>query len=551
MSLTHQYGGFRTPIAQNVFHSKYALGEYDTWAALSKRVVTDVCGNNGVDFKEALVPQDELDEMEKDVVHLRMIPGGRYLYYAGRPLHFFNNCFLLKAEEDTREEWGNVLKRASDCLMSGGGIGIDYSILRPKGQILKRTGGASSGPLPLMRSVNEVGRNVMQGGSRRSAIWAGLNWQHGDAHDFVKAKNWSQAVRDLKAEDFNFPANLDMTNISLLWDDQFLRLRDEGHLPQIWYDHVRQARKTGEPGSSFNFGAKSQDTLRNACCEVTSADDSDVCNLLSINMGAIETLEEFKAIVARAAKFLVCGTIRADLPYEKVHQVRAKNRRLGMGLMGMHEWLLKRGYGYEVVPEMHQWLEVYRDVSKSAADAFCDELGISRPVAYRAIAPTGTIGILASTTTGIEPMYAIAYKRRYLTNGTEWKFEYVIDATAQTIIDATGCDPDKIETTYTLAMDPERRIKFQADVQDYVDMSISSTLNLPSWGSEHNNDGNYREFAEMLAKYAHRLRGFTCYPDGARGGQPLTAVSYSEARGKTGVVYDEYEEKCASGLCGI
>ena len=91
----------------------------------------------------------------------------------------------------------------------------------------------------------------------------------------------------------------------------------------------------------------------------------------------------------------MCGTLRAYLPYEKVYKVREKNRRLGLGLMGIHEWLLKRGYGYEVTPELHQWLKVYEDESERSAIEHCDRLYISRPVAFRAIAPTGTIGILA------------------------------------------------------------------------------------------------------------------------------------------------------------
>ena len=103
-------------------------------------------------------------------------------------------------------------------------------------------------------------------------------------------------------------------------------------------------------------------------------------------------------------------------------------------------------------------------------------------------------------------------------------------------------DPDKIESALDLADDYERRIKFQADVQDYVDMSISSTINLPAWGTKLNNPDLIDDFADTLAKYAHRLRGFTVYPDGSRGGQPLTSVPYSEAVDKLGEEFDEHVE---------
>lgn len=118
-------------------------------------------------------------------------------------------------------------------------------------------------------------------------------------------------------------------------------------------------------------------------------------NLGSINLGNITSLDEFKSVVNLASKFLVCGTLRADLPYEKVYKVREKNRRLGLGLMGIHEWLLQRGYSYEVVPELHEWLKVYKDESERSAREHCERLFISSPVAFRAIAPTGTVGILA------------------------------------------------------------------------------------------------------------------------------------------------------------
>ena len=561
-----QTSKFKTPFAETIFRNKYAQGPNDNWDALADRTVEDVCGSRW-GTERVLMSDDERRYVAHLIKTFGFIPGGRYLYYAGRKAKYFNNCYLLRGEADTREEWANLFWRASSCLMTGGGIGADYSVFRESGAVLERTGGVASGPIPLMEAINGIGSNVMQGGSRRSAIYASLNWLHPDIPLFLKAKNWHEQYItpnlthwQAKQENFNHRAPLDMTNISVNYDDAWVHCM--GDSPEIvnmrmtptFLENCRQAMMTGEPGFSFNFGDKQNETLRNACTEVTSENDSDVCNLGSINMGAFETLEQFEAACKAGAKFLICGTIRADLPYDKVRQVREKNRRIGLGLMGIHEWLLKRGYKYEVVPELHRWLEVYRSASKQGADEHCDRLFISRPVAYRAIAPTGTIGIVASTTTGIEPLFAVAFKRRFLVGGSKWKYQFVVDATADHLVKEFGLRPDDIETALTLASDYERRIKFQADVQDYVDMSISSTINLPAWGSAHNNEGRVHEFAHTLARYAPRLRGFTCYPDGSRGGQPLTAVPYDEAIRHKGVEFEEIDICDISGKggsCGV
>ena len=541
---------FRSKFSEVIFKQKYAHQGCYTWADLAKTLVEDVC--------KGLLAEDEVSELIQMITDLKFIPGGRYLYYAGRPNKFFNNCFLLKAEKDTREDWANLSWKAESCLMTGGGIGIDYSVYRPEGSGLKSTGGIASGPIPKMQMINEIGRRVMQGGSRRSAIYASLNWKHRDIEKFLTCKNWYDMpvgdtgfnIGQVKEQDFNFTAPMDMTNISVNYDtDWLINYWKTGDVGDVFRTNIHQALRTAEPGFSFNFFEKEKDTLRNACTEVCSADDSDVCNLGSINLGRIDNISEFSDVVNLATKFLLCGTKKAKLPYEKVYDVREKNRRLGLGLMGMHEWLVKRGSKYEVTKELHQWLSVYKGCSDATSASFSDTLGVSRPVANRAIAPTGSIGILAGTSTGVEPIFAVAYKRRYLKNGNKWHYQYVVDSAAQEIIDLYGVKPDKIESALDLASDYHRRIKFQADVQDYVDMSISSTINLPAWGTELNNEDTVDKFASTLASYAHRLRGFTVYPDGCRGGQPLSSVPYSEAVDKLGEVFEEGVE--THDICDI
>jgi len=872
---------WRTDFAKNIFYYRYAQGPDDTWPKLCRRLVEDVCGSRFGQEAINLLSKDDRDLLVKYIIEMKFIPGGRYLYYSGRPKHFFNNCFSFLAEEDTREEWARLVHDVTACLMSGGGVGVVYDVLRPSGYTLHNTGGTSSGPLSLMKMINEIGRYVIQGGSRRclpewapvqmydgtilpiknievgdlvhtrfgpkkvinkfdqgkqqvykietntgdlfstknhrwwgagkdrtprwvttanikrgykiyreyakklfgipidtnwaytlgfflgngcayssgythevtfqladkhitegqiatillgmetvtdakptirkghgacteiryrrrtlvkefqkykkphtmftipyeikngdletrsaflagwfdadgdirkdniirlsnkyehtllearillktlgiysrlnkvgniyslnlsarqinrfketigkyshkydprssdnahqpnlfsivksvepydicqtydleiedvhefvafdhishnSALWAGLNWQHEDIYDFLVCKDYPEEHRKLKEQDFNFPLPMDMTNISINWDTDFAEeYLNTGEVTNcdLWMQSVRKMMKTGEPGHAYNFYENEEEVGRNACNEYISDIDSNVCNLGSINFANIQSLEELGDVVYLASKFLYCGTIRGEVPTEKIRKVRDMRRQLGMGVMGIHEWLLARGHRYEMVPELEKWFACWKTYSEVGANEVADKFSLPKPHRYRAIAPAGTIGILASTTTGIEPMYAVAYKRRFIVDGNKHKYQYVVDATAQRIIDEYGIAPDKIETASDLAFDPERRVKFQADVQRYVDMGISSTINLPAWGTEYNNEDRVQEFANIFAKYATSLRGITVYPDGARGGQPLNSVPYEEAKKQEGYIFDEAEEKCSGGICSI
>ena len=287
------------------------------------------------------------------------------------------------------------------------------------------------------------------------------------------------------------------------------------------------------------------------CTEITSSDDSDICNLGSINLSRITSLEDMRDVVEAGTAFLLAGTVYSDVPFAKIDQMRTKNRRLGLGLIGVHEWLLAHGSKYEPSQELSKYLEIYKE-SDLYAKKYAEKWELTVPVKTRAIAPTGTIGIVAESTTGIEPIFCVAYKRRYR-KGDYWEHQYVIDPTAKRLIES-GVSPDDIEDAYSLAEDVERRVAFQAWVQQYVDHSISSTINLPAWGTEFNNDQTVQEFGRMLIKYLPKLRGITCYPDGARGGQPITAVNYKTAMKHVGEVFLEAADICeiskAGGSCG-
>jgi ribonucleoside-diphosphate reductase alpha chain len=392
-----------------------------------------------------------------------------------------------------------------------------------------------------MQMVNEVGRGIVNGGNRRAAIWAGLNWNHPDIFAFIAQKNWIPEVKALKEKDFNFPATMDMTNISVQLDDGFFSAYHNQnhelheHAQKVYATVVAQMLQTGEPGFAVDTGLNAGETLRNACTEVTSYDDSDICNLGSINLARIGSLQEMRRVVELSTMFLLAGTLYSDVPYAKVDTTRKKNRRLGLGLMGIHEWLLKNGHMYGPNKELGHYLEEYAHSTQYARN-FAFVWGISNPVKTRAIAPTGTIGICAETTTGIEPIFSAAVKRRYLDGNRDWAYQYVVDPTAKRLVEQ-GVDPRLIEDAYSIPH--ARRLEFQAWVQQYVDHGISSTINMPAWGSAKNNADTAEEFSTTLMHFLPRLRGITVYPDGARGGQPLNPVPLDEAMAALGTTFKE------------
>ena len=513
-----------------------------------------------------------------------------------------------------------------------------------------------------------------------SALWSGLRWSHPDVFEFITIKNWSDEVKKIKEKDFNFPATMDMTNISVILDKDFFDAYYDKenpkheHAQKVYWMVIEQMVMTGEPGFSVDYD-NPRESLRNACftfdtpiltkdgyaeigslenkkfeiisydgtisngkvwfsgikeiielnlsngekirctpnhvfmnsngesveakdlkgqklypyskdfenapavisiknagiekvydfnepennwgivqgyvvhncTEIVSEDDSDVCCLGSINLPKISSKEELAEITELSQLFLICGILYSDVPHEKVKEVKNKNMRTGLGIMGFHEWLIRHGYKYEPNAELGEWLSVWKESSDNAAEKWAKILNIPVPIKRRAIAPNGSISIAGGqTTSGIEPIFSLAYQRRYLTP-EGWKKQYVVDFVAEKLHEE-GFDLSGVEDAYSLSFDVERRIAFQEFVQKYVDNSISSTINLPAYGTPGNN--NPKEFGEILIKYLPKLRGITVYPDGARGGQPLTPVPFEFAIDKKGVVFEGHEE-CVGGVCGL
>lgn len=532
--------------ANNIMELRYShivQGRKETWEDIAARVTQFVTLE-----QQQFIGSSTVSAIFEAIRDRKFIPGGRILSQAGRQYHQTDNCFMLQAE-DTREGWGDLLHKCTMMFMSGGGVGIDYSQLRPYGAELKRSGGISSGPIPLIHAVNSVGAAVRQGGERRGAIYASLKWDHEDVEQFIHLKNGNDCLQH--------------TNISVRydqqWQDCYSHIHGNLNVNDIFLDTLQHACQWGDPG--FQFDNDNQ-ILRNACTEVISADDCDSCCLGSVNLAAINSLQELSDVVQLGTLFLLCNTLYTDIPHPKVAKVKQQNRRLGLGLMGVAEWFIQRDipYGNLARDTQHtspndrfeHWLGVYKSNSDYAADIWSDKLQTARPIAVRAIAPTGTISIAGGhTTPGIEPIFCQAYQRTYNTlkeqnHNNGYKKEIVIDPIVQKMV-IQGYDIEQIETAYSLANSVEgieRRIAFQAFCQHYVDNGISSTVNLPKYVP-----GIEDKIAPTLLKYLPQLRGITFYPDGRHNNQPIVQVDIKDALKMQSIV--EQHESCKGGECGI
>ena len=288
------------------------------------------------------------------------------------------------------------------------------------------------------------------------------------------------------------------------------------------------------------------------CTEITSADDSDVCNLGSLVLPRFESPEEFGRAVRAMVVFLTAGSVYSDVPYAKISEIRDSNRRLGLGLIGVHEFCMKRGVRYGT-PEAFEILEPYMAEYRRAleyANEFQDSIGISRSVGATAIAPNGTIGIIAESTPSADPLFSAAERREVKVAHHSGKDEYtshiVVDPVAKRLL-SEGVPASLIEDAYTLSYDPERRFAMTAYLQQSVDHAISGTVNLPAVVT---NEREAKGFGRTLLPYLPQMRGITVYPDGARAGQPRTSVDLEWAIENEGQLFTD-DATCSGGVCGV
>lgn len=525
-ALTNSFDNYALDVQNLRYAHVKSDGSKETWEDIAHRVTSNLLSAGD---KLRVIPKDIKEACFELVRDKYFIPGGRVLSQTGREYHQTDNCYCLRAE-NTREGWGELAKLATIMFMSGGGVGVDYSDISPYGTYLKRSGGIASGPLPLIELINAAAKAARQGGERRGAHHAMLRADHPDIHQFIEAKR--------------IPGYLEHTNMSVGFTPELLVTHRD-----IFHKVLYYSCKYGEP--NFQFDADNQ-TLRNACTEIISDKHGDSCCLGSLVLPKVYRDFKFTDTYYLASLLLICNTLYTHTPADIVTKVKDENRRLGLGMMGWGEWFIQQGVPYGTVcRQTDRIMWEYQHMSSIYANNWADYFSISRPIATRAIAPTGTISVIGGTTPGIEPLFHTAYIRTYNTLKTQQysdgiKQEVVIENVVQKLLNQ-GYDIDDIDTAYTLSQTEEgiaRRIRFQAYVQGYVDNAVSSTVNLPY----HTEDVEDKVNTSLLS-YLPYLRGITFYPDGARSNQPVQPISIKEAvklQGKLGQF-----DVCNSGVCGV
>lgn len=627
-----------TGFAQTIFAQRYAINDKETYVEACERVAKHIAvAENGNAEKWA-------KRFTEVMANNKFIPGGRIWYGSGRMKGQLLNCFVVPTE-DSREGWG---KTVSDMLIisgTGGGVGINFSPIRPRGTPIRGTGGESTGAVSLMEVINETGEVIKAGGGRRTALMQCLRYDHADIMEFLNKKfnkvdlteenlveilmdtfpNLPKDEVDKIVESFGagfetplkslikyqLDQRLKNANVSVLVDDEFFQLvendgkivfewngKETGSIParEVWNIIINNSWESGEPGI-LNIGlANEMNNIwyhkplisTNPCGEIW-LEKYGCCDL-----GAINLVEHIDPVTKEMNWDMLAETVTVGVrflddvldvniyPLAEIEKNCQTVRRIGLGIMGLGHALIKLGVRYDNADGRKKVEQIFNFIKKRAYEAstylaaekgsfpafdadkflesgFCQtltkgirakikEYGI-RNCAILTIAPTGTTSIMASTSSGIEPVFSAGYKRRYYANkeGSNDRVieeEIVIDPLFQQLYEE-GYDLDAFVSAHEI--DVEDHLRMQSIVQKHIDNAVSKTINLP-------NDYPVEKYGQLLQKYGPKLKGTTVYRSGSRGNEPLVPLGVQEAKDYLkgqNVLIGTAQSDCPSGICEV
>ena len=565
---------FDAAIAEQIWDMKYRLKDADgtgidksvedTWARIAKDLAS---------------VEKNKEQWEKEfyaaLEDFKFLPAGRITAGAGtnRKVTLFN-CFVMGTIPDDMEGIFNMLKEAALTMQQGGGIGYDFSTIRPNGALVKGVAADASGPLSFMDVWDSMCRTIMSAGSRRGAMMATMRCDHPDIEQFISAKS--------------DPIRLRMFNLSVLVTDPFMEaVKNDGDWNLIFNGEVYKTLKArtlwdqimqstydyAEPGVIFIDRINKLNNLN--YCETISATNPcgeqplppyGACLLGSINFAQLveKPFEksakineaELESLVATAVRMMDNVVDASKFPLKEQAQEAKNKRRIGLGVTGLADALLMVGLRYgsdEAAAQTERWLHILAKSAYSAsvelakekgafplfdAEAFlksgsmqtmdkeicCDikKYGI-RNALLTSIAPTGTISLYAgNVSSGIEPVFAYSYTRKVLQKDGSKTEEEVVDYAVRMWRDLKGDTPlpDYFVNAQTLS--PLEHVKMQSAAQKWIDSSISKTINCPE-------DIDFESFKSVyMEAYETGCKGCTTYRPNDVTGSVLTVSSSKE-----------------------
>jgi len=527
------------------------------------------------------------------MTRLEFIPNSPTIFNAGTELGQLSACFVLPVEDSLESIFGAVTNMAL-IEKSGGGVGFDFSRLRPKGDIVMSTKGVASGPVSFMRVFDTATEVIKAGGKRRGAMMGVLRVDHPDVIEFITSKQT--------------PGLLSNFNISVAITDEFMKtLEEDGEYwlinprnkervrelkaRDVWDLMAKSAWSSGDPGVIFidevNRHNPTPEIGRiestNPCGEQPLL-PYESCNLGSINLSRMVedgkiNWEKLRETVREAVHFLDNVIDANNYPLRKIEAITKANRKIGLGVMGFADMLIKLGIRYDseealrLAEKLMKFIEeeshkksVETGEEKGSFPNFeksiwRDKYSAMRNATVTTIAPTGSISIIAGCSSGIEPIFAVSFIRNVL-GGTrlfetnllfetmakerEFYSAQLLEEIARTgSVQKIKAVPDDVKRVFVTALDiePEWHVRMQAAFQKYTDNAVSKTVNLPSEASVE----DVRRVFELAWKL--KCKGVTVFRYGSKPEQVLYIGEIRTKETKFVAAESEYAGGCPTKTC--
>ena len=574
----------------NILKLRYALPHENSWEEVIDRVAGHVAKAepNG----EILEWQEKFKNI---MIDMDFLPGGRILYGAGRKLGAMLNCFALNVDDNRY----SIAKFMADMYListSGGGVGYTISNIRPKGSAIQDVEGMAPGAVSEIRKIDAIGEQVKAGGSRRTALLAALDISHPDIPEFLEVKLDRNELNNHNISVFITNEFIKAVKKDKEWQFEFNNVKygEPIKARELWNQLIENSIKSGEPGLLFidnikdNFATSYFESFAavNPCAEEVLPDRGNCC-LGSINLSNMYDKDKNDVDWTKLAKTIRIAVRFLDdvltmnvFPIPETKTVAEENRRVGMGVMGLHYLLIKLGLKYGKNKSIEFIERLFATIRNEAYEASI-ELAAEKPMfpkfdydqytSNRYIAnlpprlirkmkkngirnsvlltvpPTGTTSQLANVSSGVEPIFAPVFQRRYRSDNDEIKTEILVDSLLVDFYE-NGKSLHNFVSAYDVS--PEEHIAVQAAAQQYIDGAISKSINMAK------DYDNYEELSDVVFSYVKHLKGLTIYRQNSRGQEPLTEIKFRDKKElgeliKKAANIVVAESNCGPGECEI